>query len=156
MEAAEKVATIVAAIATVAALYGILNQLKANRQDNARRALDLIVSILKSDSYVSDRQVFLEAKPEEIILNNDTTPTAKHDAVRRLLNAHEIIALYVNDNLVDEAVARKYLRGWFISDWQHLSTLIAAARARSDNQALYIQYEMLMERWTQPPRRGAI
>ena len=104
LEIAEKIATIVAAIATVAALYRILNQLKANSQYNSRRALDIVISILNSDLYMSDRHVFIRAKREYLTLTRSTILADIHGPVHRVLNAHEIIALYINDSLADESV----------------------------------------------------
>lgn len=78
---------------------------------------------------------------------------AKHeDAVvtlRTIMNDYENKALGIREGILDEAYAYRYARGGVLADWQHLSPLVATYTAKHKSNQLYIEFEGLVNAWSQ-------
>jgi hypothetical protein len=69
--------------------------------------------------------------------------------LRTIMNDYENKALGIREGILDETYAYRYARGGVIGDWQHLSPLVATYRAKHKNNLLFIEFEGLVNAWSQ-------
>lgn len=145
-----KVAGIFGSIATVGTLTAIFYQIRASRTEKAQRALDTIHRLLSTDTYNEDRDIYLTAVDHGSLTKFVGERSETSTAIRRVLNVHELVAIYVINGVVDEKIARQFCRGWMLQDWKRVSGYVAEARNINGNPKLYLEYEQLAERWSLP------
>lgn len=70
--------------------------------------------------------------------------------IRQILNHYELIAIGIRENIIDEAIYRRWFQTGLIRDWEAASDLISRLRKDPDvpnRQSVYIEMEELATRW---------
>jgi len=137
------------------ALVAILLAVYANRtqrQIARRRAtLDILFDLETDREYLECSDVFKDVRDSyglEVLLNDGSHLAAKSQTqVDKYLNLNELIALGVFQNILDEEMVHKWMRGPLISDWKAAEKYIKAAREEFDNPKIYRPFQVLAEAW---------
>ena len=100
----------------------------------------------------------IEARNEFINLKNSTTrsghwgthaekdrPEAK--TIRTVLNIHELVAVSINEGVIDERVFRCWFNKAFIDDYKSMSGYIDAVREYKKNPKIFKEFETIASRW---------
>lgn len=79
------------------------------------------------------------------------------DVVRSIMNFYEIIAIGIRDQILDEAICKRYIYGEFLQNWRACRSIIDQIRVRANNDRIYKEVENLAKRWARiPPRAESV
>lgn len=137
-----------AGVATRIARVNIREQRKISRR---RATLDL----LSRNEWDGD---YLIARNEFVRLKNGSTGlefwTAKEHEdspqigiIRSVLNDYELIAIGIEEDILDEELYKKWFKSAYIKDYDLSADAIAALRERLGVPAIYKNFEALAKKW---------
>lgn len=79
------------------------------------------------------------------------------DVVRSIMNFYEIIAIGIRDQILDEAICKRYIYGEFLQNWRTCRSIVDQIRVRANNDRIYREVENLAKRWARiPPRPESV
>ena len=147
----------VATVAVVASAVGALWIVIASHRISRRRAtLDIILQTESDKDLIRARKIFtriLEGneKPEFWGMKENRKSDEAH-AIRTVLNIHELMAVSIQEGVIDERVWRRWYNRGYISDYNEMVGYIKQVRAWKNNPALYKEFELLAQRWERDQR----
>jgi Domain of unknown function (DUF4760) len=136
-------ATIVVGIAPI--FFSVRESLYLRRKEAKQNAYAFIERIQAQQFQQARRrarEVFDKGEPFHQLSASD------RDAVRKYLNSMELLAGYLNDDIVDQRTVRKFLGLVFLVDWRRAESIIHEVRAALQHPSLYTELEFLLERWS--------
>ncbi len=123
-----------------------------NRAVSRRRGtLDILLHIESDQDLLTARQAFttLVAGTEKLDKHgndeNRTSEAAK--SIRTVLNVHELVAVSIQEGVIDEAVFRRWFNRTYIDDYKATEGYIRNVRAARKNPAIFKEFECLAKRW---------
>jgi hypothetical protein len=91
-----------------------------------------------------------DSGPEsEVAKAKSKTDADTANTLKTILNHYENMALAVRKDIVDEEYLFRWTRSVMLRDWDTLAPLVNAYRHQRKNQAIYIEYEGLVNAWSQ-------
>ncbi|NDV86498.1 DUF4760 domain-containing protein [Aurantimonas aggregata] len=69
------------------------------------------------------------------------------EAINSIANDHEIIAIAIERDIIDEDFYRDWFLSTYIQDYEALEAYIVQVRTLTETPALYIKFQALAERW---------
>lgn len=79
------------------------------------------------------------------------------DVVRSIMNFYEIIAIGIRDQILDEAICKRYIYGEFLENWRTCRSIIEQIRVRANNDRIYREVDNLAKRWVRiPPKSESV
>ncbi len=136
----------------VSAIVG-LGVLFTNRGIARRRAtLDLILHIESDGELIEARNKFTEIKKSTIRSSTygkeeqRASPEAEH--IRTVLNINELVAVSIQEGVIDEKVFRRWFNSAFIDDYKSMTGYIEETR-KWRNAHVFKELEGLATRWEQ-------
>ena len=143
--------------AVVVTVWGILSQRAISRR---RATLDFIARTESDADLIEARQTFISlARAPGSLAPWADEAKEKLDEVRSIrlvLNEFELIAIGIQRGIIDSELYRRWYRSGTIQYWTFAAPFILALRARTNNDALYHEFEEMV-RWfrdNRMPRRN--
>lgn len=140
-------------VAATIAIWGIISQ----RDITARQVtLEFIRASEADKDNIAARQKF-----NEVALDGDgmgkwaRDENAKSDeakAIRIVLNEQELIAIAIQRGILDDITYRRYFKTGVIKTWRYAAPYILARRVRTNNDALYHEFEELARYYQGQPK----
>ncbi len=138
---------ITAAVAAAIALFGIFTQRSITARQttiqylrDAERDRDMIRARRKFQKCVRDPNGVAQWGTEA----NAQSEEAR--AMRMVLNDYELIAIGIQRGILDDTTYRRWHKSAVVKDWRNAAPYVIAIRTRTNNDALYHEFEE-MARW---------
>lgn len=163
------ISALIALFAAISAVLGLVYQLKSNNEWNKRQyALSQVTNntiysnaiqhLNKNISYASIKDpITLEAIHQYICGNKNWTPgkpmnltsdgSEIRDNILRVLNYYETIAIGIKNDIYDENVIKRLLKGNLLKAYHIFSTYIEHRRKDHEAPKAYIDLESLVNEW---------
>ena len=134
----------------VSACLGIA-VLLANRAIARRRAtLDIILHIESDGDLIEARNRFTEIKKSDVRSSTygkqDKRASDESEAIRTILNINELVAVSIQEGVIDERVFRRWFNSAFIDDYKSMTGYIEETR-KWKNGHIFKELETLANRW---------
>lgn len=143
-------------LSQVKTLIGTTQSQKEAMAHNARlrATLDLIVHVSVDGEWRTWRQNFIKIRDSKDGLKKyaadpELARSVEALDIRTQLNLYELVALGIQDGILDEAMYKKYYRGTVIKDFDASREYIAIERG--ENAKYWILFEGLVEHWRKNP-----
>jgi hypothetical protein len=125
--------------------------LVSNRGIARRRAtLDLVLHIESDGDLIEARNKFTEIKKSDVrssTYGKEAQRTSiEAEAIRTILNINELVAVSIQEGVIDERVFRSWFNGAFIDDYKSMTGYIEETR-KWRSQYVFTQLEALATRW---------
>ncbi len=135
-------------LSAIAAFLLIVTSIKSARKSST---LQTIIRNESDKDLIRAREIFIKIqegnhKPEYYGAKEQRN-TREAQAIRTVLNIHELIAVAINEGVIDERVYRRWYNRGFISDYNEMVGYIKAVRAWRQNPTIYKEFETLALRW---------
>lgn len=137
-----------AAIACIVALKSI----SAQREIARRRAtLDMLASRQWDHDYLKARRIFNAHAGDSSVLwlDDQHSDSEQSNAIRAILNEYELIAIGIDEGILDENLYRRWFKTQVLRDFSFYEVFICEARKRSGNGQIFIEFERMKSRWDQ-------
>lgn len=69
------------------------------------------------------------------------------ELIRRVINVHELTAVAIRENTIDECVYRRWFNGSYIDDYEYVRDYIWELRKAAGNPKIYVEFEQTAIRW---------
>lgn len=69
------------------------------------------------------------------------------DAIRNVVNDHELTAIAIKNNVLDEGFIRNWHRSAVVADFARMKPYILEVRRLADNPLIFIEFERLANKW---------
>ena len=84
--------------------------------------------------------------------NSNKRGSDEFEAIKTVLNVHELTAVSIAEGVLDERVYRSWFDTTMTSDYEATSAFITRARKTYDTPRGWCEFEGLAKRWTDTPR----
>lgn len=137
-------AFVLTALVTLSLLY-------QNRKIARQRATVEMLSRGLGDTHESvKRAKFIKLRDEDVSLKDHASgDTVKADLIRECFNRHELMALGIRENILDEDLYHRWFRSTVIKDWKAATDqeYIEWAKAETNTDKVYCELQWLADKW---------
>ena len=118
-----------------------------------RRANTIRVLSDYRDQTITPQNFLARITPEEFAKTEkiDSEQVKTREQLLIFLNGMEYLCLLINEDCIDERIARLFLRGDVIRSFRHTLPYILAAREFSGSAELFTEYEVRARLWGSEP-----
>jgi hypothetical protein len=116
-----------------------------------RNTLDIILHQESDKELIKARVDFNELKAGAIKLATFGAADQKNSdgaqAIRKILNLHELTAVAIQEGVIDECVYRRWFNTTYKKDYAATVSYIEKARVTYENPCAFIEFERLSKKW---------
>ncbi|TMM47160.1 DUF4760 domain-containing protein [Qipengyuania marisflavi] len=128
----------------------------AHRRNTTRRnTLDLILHQQSDRELIEAREKFNELKSGSTKLvtyaSLDERASKNFEAIRTVLNIHELTSVSICEGVIDERVYRSWFNTAMISDFEATEAFIKEIRRNRDAPKAFCEFEAMARRWKDSP-----
>lgn len=128
----------------------------SEKQSRCRATVDIVLHEKTDREYLEARKKFAELKAAHRTLthfacSNPGECVDENQAILLVLNQYEFMAAGIFAGAFDEEIYMRMKRSLLIRDWDSLSAYVLELRQRRDNTALFIEFQMLADKWRDTP-----
>jgi hypothetical protein len=131
----------------------------ARRTAKRRGTMDLILHQESDKELVEERRKFNEIKRGKIRISSYGKPeergSEEAQALRKILNIHELTAVAIGEGVIDECVYRRWFNATYIGDYEATKGYIGEARKTHSNPLAFSEFEKMATRWKDDKSWGA-
>lgn len=140
-------------ISAIIARHVALSSIEKQREIQAKKAtLDLIAAQEVDREFIEAKSDFNEQrdKPSGFKRFAEDPPSGKILAnVRLVLNRYELIAVGIEQGILDEAFYKSWFQNSLLKDYRASLVLISDIRDKENNRVIYTKFERLAKKWNQ-------
>ena len=81
----------------------------------------------------------------------DRRASEDFEAIRKVLNIHELTAVNISEGVIDERVYRSWFNTAVISDFEATESFIKEVRRNRDAPKAFCEFECIAKRWKESP-----
>ena len=143
-------------LSAVAAFLLILHSKKVSCR---RATLDLILTEETNPTSMSARREFILLRDGGDLVNWATAAnagTTQAITIRAALNRYELVAIGLNNKIVDEDLYKEWCRSTFVKDWIACKPFVTQLRATTHNNKYFCECEKLATKWANQEERARV
>lgn len=136
----------------ISAVVGLAVLLTNRRIARRRATLDLILHIESDGDLITSRNAFTDIKKSNVRSSTygkeDQRASDEAGHIRTILNINELVAVSIQEGVIDESVFRRWFNSAFIDDYKSMTGYIEETR-KWRNPHVFKELEALAKRWEQ-------
>lgn len=135
----------------MSAIAAFILILSARANGRKRNTMDLILHQESDRDLIAERSAFNDLKLGTVKLvtfaKADKRGSDQTQAIRKVLNLHELTAVAIEEGVIDERVYRRWFNTTFIKDFEATEAYITEARKTYENPKAFCEFERIARRW---------
>ena len=103
----------------------------------------------------ADLSIFLSFEDNSLSEADAKEHKLNADAIRNIVNDHELTAISIRQNVIDEDFIKLWHKTSMIREFSELKPFIIAVRQQVGNNRIYCEYEELLKKWEDEDKTSA-
>lgn len=114
--------------------------------------MDLLSKFEYDAEQVELRKAFRELRdkrPERLVhwAADEHRDSKEQHTILAICNQYELIAIGVQEGILDEALYRRWFRSQLLLDWEECNAFVSEQRHQWDNRKIFCEFEAIAEKW---------